>query len=259
LDYLTFISLGALVGFIVGISGVGGGSLMTPALLAFGFPINIAVGTDLLYAGFTKTAGAYAHARQKSVEWPVVKLLALGSIPATVLTLICLKLLFSEAQQYESLLTTSLGLMLILTALVLLIRHTGGISLSPVVARLPQLSISRSATTVILGATLGVLVTLSSVGAGAIAAAILLMIYPALRGVQIVGTDIAHAVPITLLAGLGHLILGNVDLTLLFCLLTGSIPAIHLGVKVGRRIPDKVLRPALALLLLGMGTRLAFF
>lgn len=260
MDILLYAAAGALVGLIVGLTGIGGGSLMTPILLTFGIPPHIAVGTDLLYAAITKSSGAFAHFRQKTIRWSICLLMLAGSIPTALLTGYLLKKYFGEYQHYTSLITTSLGIMLIITATLLLMRGhiqrysqrhaTDGNNLS---------SQHKAALTIIMGVFLGFFVTISSVGAGAIGTAILLVLYPQLKSIKVVGTDIAHAVPLTLTGGLVHLSLGNVDYGLLFALLLGSLPAIHLGTKLGNRLPDALLRPALATLLAAIGAKYIFF
>ncbi len=258
-EFPLYIAAGAAVGLAVGLTGVGGGSLMTPLLILFGFPYNVAIGTDLLYAAVTKAGGVSAHARQKSVQWSVVKYLALGSIPASLLTALSLWLFFGDAEQYRDLLTRSLGVMLVLTALVILargfLRRTTDRPMGPVGLFFQA---HATAVTLVAGVFLGVFVTLSSVGAGAFCAALLMVLYPRLPALHVVGTDIAHAVPLTLIAGLGHLLLlGNVDVVLLVGLLIGSLPAIHLGTRLAARIPGEILQPILATLLLGMGFKFA--
>ncbi|MAM87419.1 MAG: hypothetical protein CME36_08955 [unclassified Hahellaceae] len=258
-EILLLVLAGGFVGFLVGLTGVGGGSLMTPLLLLFGFPPHIAIGTDLLYASITKASGVYSHSRHSSINWRLVGVMASGSIPASILTTIVLSLWFSDASQYAGVLVTSLGVMLILTSIVLLYRtrllafREGASWFS---------GIMRERTTLLtfsMGVFLGVFVTLTSVGAGAIGTAVLMVLYPHLTGVRIVGTDLAHAVPLTLVAGLGHMQLGNIDYTLLLCLLIGSLPATHLGTKLGKHMPSEVLRPVLATMLLLLGLKYAFF
>lgn len=260
-DIFLYVLSGAGVGLAIGLTGVGGGSLMTPLLILFGFPYNVAIGTDLLYAAITKAAGVRSHIRTSSVRWDIVAQLAAGSIPASLITTLLLDTLFTDASGYESILTKSLGIMLILTAAVILFLGLGRSRLVP--AMPVQSTTTRPYAvpiTVIAGIFLGVFVTLSSVGAGAFCAALLLVLHPYLRALTVVGTDIAHAVPLTLIAGLGHLILlGNVDLKLLACLLVGSLPAIHLGTRLAARMPGNRLRQLLALLLLGMGIRFAWY
>ena len=257
MDILLYIVAGAAVGFVVGITGIGGGALMTPLLLLFGFPPNIAVGTDLMYASITKASGVYSHHKQKHVEWKLVKLLALGSIPAALITGYSLQNLFSDSEGYEALIKNSLGFMLLLTAFVVVFRK----QLQRITLRSKSASNEkvRNALTLVMGIVLGILVTLTSVGAGAIGTAVLILLYPALRSSHVVGTDIAHAVPLTAAAGLVHMSLGNVDFGLLFALLIGSIPAIQLGSKVSHHLPDNVLKPLLASILFFLGAKYAFF
>ncbi len=259
MDILSYILAGAGVGFAVGLTGVGGGSLMTPMLLLFGFPPHIAIGTDLVYAGVTKSGGVYMHHRRGTIDWKTVAAMAAGSLPATAVTVLVLKLVFDEGTDYTELLTFSLGLMLILTATVLLFRnkirsmHTAPDATPSWFRRNARLM------TFLMGLLLGVLVTLSSVGAGALGTAILLILFPLMSSRGIVGTDLAHAVPLTLAAGIGHIYLGNVDFTLLACLLTGSLPAIYFGTRVGTHLPDRILHPILASTLLAIGLKYTFF
>ncbi len=248
MDIFYYIVTGALVGFTVGVTGVGGGSLMTPILLAFGFPIHTAIGTDLLYAGLTKTSGMIAHNKLKNVNWRIMALLTAGSLPAAVLALVVLSG-FESQQQYGLVLNAALGSMLIVTSGVILFRK-----------KLHQLSVPHMPDHIVLpvfGLVLGSGVALSSVGAGAITAALLMVLYPTLQTTRIVGTDIAHAVPLTLLAGAGHWYLGNVDFVLLGGLLIGSLPAIALGAKFSDHLPEKVIQPFLGVLLLAIGVKLA--
>ncbi len=261
MEFVLYILAGAGVGLAVGMTGVGGGSLMTPILSGvFGFPLNVAVGTDLLYAAVTKSSGVIAHHRRRNINWRLVGLLAAGSVPASLVTAWLLKQFFSDSSAYEPVLTTALGVMLILTSLVLIFRKR--IQASHDQLDTESISTKRHATgiTFIAGIFLGVFVTLSSVGAGAFCAALLLFLYPRLSAMQVVGTDIAHAVPLTLVAGLGHLLLlGNVDWLLLAGLLIGSLPAIHLGTFFASRLPNGVMHPILATLLFLMGCKFTFF
>ncbi len=256
---LLYILAGATVGIAVGVTGVGGGSLMTPILLLFGFPPNIAIGTDLLYAAITKTGGVVSHHRKGSIRWPLVITLAIGSIPAALLASLVLKYVFEGANDYGHILTLTLGIMLILTSGVILFKHRlkadaiNDKGLLAIIHRHPKRF------TVIMGFLLGFLVTFSSVGAGAFGAALLMTLYPYLTAKQIVGTDIAHAVPLTFIAGIGHLLLGNVDFMLLGALLIGSLPAIHLGTHIGSRLPNRILQPLLASILMLLGMKFVFF
>ncbi|OZG73492.1 hypothetical protein BTA51_10780 [Hahella sp. CCB-MM4] len=257
MEILLYIAAGASVGFLVGLTGVGGGSLMTPLLILFGFPPHIAIGTDLLYAAITKASGVVAHARHHTINWNVLGLLAAGSIPASIVTTLILSHFFTEPEKYSQVLTTSLGFMLIVTSAVLLFKNK-------LVSKRkdPNESLAhrnRASLTVLIGLVLGTFVTLSSVGAGAIGTAVLMILYPSLAAVRVVGTDLAHAVPLTLIAGLGHMQLGNVDYFLLGSLLIGSLPAIHLGTKLSKHLPANILRPTLASMLLLIGVKYAFF
>jgi uncharacterized membrane protein YfcA len=252
---LAYALSGFGVGFVVGLTGVGGGSLMTPLLvLVFGFHPATAVGTDLLYASITKTCGTAVHHIGRTVEWAVVGWLGVGSLPASLLTLLLLSRQLHNSSAVASLISYVLGYALILTALSLLFRRR-------ILALAHMLSLHRrprreAAATVLLGALLGVLVSLSSVGAGAIGVTMLVLLYPHLPIVRIIGSDIAHAVPLTLVAGLGHLAVGTVDVSLLASLLTGSLPGIALGSVIARRAPERALRLLLAALLALVGIRL---
>jgi uncharacterized protein len=243
---------GFAVGMLVGVTGVGGGSLMTPLLvLLFGIHPSTAVGTDLLYASITKTGGTAIHGLNKTVDWRVVGRLASGSIPAAAITLTLLH--FYGAPPNSTLITNSLGVALMLTAISLIFR--------PWIVRwaegLGELSPRHTtALTVATGALLGALVTLSSVGAGALGVTALILLYPKLPTARIVGSDIAHAVPLTLVAGLGHLWLGSVNGVLLVSLLVGSLPGILIGSQFSAKIPDGWLRPIMAATLLLVGGRM---
>ncbi len=248
---------GLAVGLLVGFTGVGGGSLMTPLLvLVFGVHPATAVGTDLLYAGITKITGGAVHASHGAVDWRITRRLAYGSVPASLLSLLLLAHLGGTSGGSGGVITTTLGIALLATAITLVFRKT---VLSRLVRALDGASERAIATlTIVLGVVLGVLVTISSVGAGAIGATVLLSLYPKLPIVRIVGSDIAHAVPLTLIAGLGHWLVGSVDLSMLASLLVGSIPGIMIASHFASRIPDRVLRPILAGTLAVVGGRLAF-
>ena len=260
MDIILYILAGASVGLAVGITGVGGGSLMTPLLLLFGFPAHIAIGTDLAYASITKAGGVILHKRNNTIRIRVVALLAAGSIPASLITVYILKNHFTSPEYYTRILTNSLGVMLIITGLVVMLKQ----KIQDHAEKEPglvQLWATRHAgpLTVLMGLILGCFVTLSSVGAGAFGAAALLLLYPLLPSIHVIGTDLAHAVPLTLIAGLGHIYLGNVDFGLLGSLLIGSLPAIYVGTKLGSKLPEKVIRPLLASVLLILGIKYAFF
>lgn len=235
---------GFAVGLLVGMTGVGGGSLMTPLLiLLFGIHPATAVGTDLLSAAVTKTAGSVVHGLARSIEWRVVKRLAMGSVPATVVTLGCLAVL-NQSEVARSLITVILSAVLLLTAAVLVFR---GSIVRFYRSRLPALDDrGTAAVTIIVGAILGVLVTISSIGAGAVGVCVLLILYPKLPMARIVGSDIAHAVPLTFVAGVGHWMIGTVNWHIVGLLLAGSLPGIVLGSYMAVRVPETVLRVILA-------------
>jgi len=257
MDWLYSLS-GFLVGLIVGVTGVGGGSLMTPLLvLVFGVAPVTAVGTDLLFAALTKTGGAWAHARRGNVAWGIVGWLAAGSVPASAVTLLLLHLFVPDPGKLSAIVSVALGFALILTSAALLFRDKLHAWAARRAASGPRSTISSAQRTVALGALLGVLVTVSSVGAGALGVTILFLLYPSLAVARIVGTDIAHAVPLTLVAGLGHAGAGAVDWKLLVALLIGSLPGIWLGSALSQKIPERLLRSALAAMLILIGGKLA--
>jgi uncharacterized membrane protein YfcA len=248
---------GFFVGLLVGQTGMGGGSLMTPLLiLMFGVHPATAVGTDLLYASATKTVGTLVHGLNHTVRWRIVALLAAGSVPATVVTLLFISTFDLAGGKASGIISSVLGVMLFITALSLIFRRR---FLAFAGGRLLAVEPRQTALlTVLVGVVLGVLVTLSSVGAGALGVTALLLLYPRLPMAIIVGSDIAHAVPLTLLAGVGHWYLGSVDWALLTSLLTGSVPGIVVGSYLSAHVPDAVLRPILAATLVLVGGRLVF-
>ncbi len=264
---LLYTVSGFAVGFLVGLTGVGGGSLMTPLLVfLFGFKPAVAVGTDLIYAAITKSAGVFVHhGKHQSVEWKIVGLLALGSLPFAGITLYVLKNLMLVGKEITGMITFTLGIALLLTALALLVRS----ALLHRAAKNGKIDDEHSnfdnsgrfsprwekIATVVTGMVLGVLVTLSSVGAGALGTVALLFLYPRMTTVKVVGTDLAHAIPLTAVAGLGHLSLGHFDLQLLGSLLLGSVPGIWIGSHLSAKIPERFLRPVLATLLLVIGVK----
>ena len=251
---IGYIFSGFAVGLLVGLTGVGGGSLMTPLLvLVFKFPTAIAIGTDLLYASITKSAGVISHSRLGNIEWRIVRNLMLGSIPASFLMTYYLKGIDLYAYENVKIINFSLGLALILTSIAVIFQ--------PLISKKTALhkirdSKNTSILTILLGLSLGVLVTLTSVGAGAMGVTALLLLYPKMSIKKIVGTDIAHAVPLTLFAGLGHWNLGTVNTYLLLSLLVGSIPGIWLGSNLSSKIDEKWLRYILAIVLLIVGIQL---
>jgi len=233
------------VGFLVGLTGVGGGALMTPLLIStFGVNPATAVGTDLLYASVTKTVGGWRHHVSENVDWPIVIRLAMGSIPASIILLAVMSYMPFDTAAMAHWIRYGLAFALPVSAV--------AIVLYPLMMKgraakdgPPQ----RTLLTVLFGAALGFLVTLTSVGAGAIGVVVLAMLFPLLPAKRIVGSDIAHAVPLTLVAGAGHLGLGHVDPWVLGALLCGSIPGILFGTRLAGVAPEWLLRPLLALTL----------
>jgi uncharacterized protein len=238
---------GFAVGALVGLTGVGGGALMTPLLISsFGVPPQVAVGTDLLYAAVTKSVGGWRHHVAAHVVWPVVLRLAAGSLPAALVLLAILALVPMNTEATAQWIRYGLAFALPLSAL--------AIVLYPWLARNHQRKSdeeprNRALLTVLFGVALGLLVTLTSVGAGAIGVAALAALYPLMPARHIVGSDVAHAVPLTLVGGMGYFGMGHVDLGLLAMLLVGSIPGIMLGTRLAGIVPEWILRPILAVTL----------
>jgi uncharacterized protein len=249
-----YIFAGFVVGFLVGLTGVGGGSLMTPILLLF-FHIKpaVAVGTDLLFASVTKSVGIFAHGKLGNIDWKMVKLLGLGSVPASIATILLLRTIDVESSGAIAAIKFWLGVALIITSVAVLLRE----KLMSLVAKgrwIPEQYVPTL--TVLLGVTLGSLVTLTSVGAGALGVTALIMLYPKEKITTIVGSDIAHAVPLTLVAGLGHATLGTINYSLLGILLVGSIPGIYLGSHMSSKVAEHWVRIALATILIYVGFKL---
>jgi uncharacterized membrane protein YfcA len=255
-----YVFAGFAVGLIVGLTGVGGGSLMTPILIFFfGVKPYLAVGTDLLFAAATKAGGTLSLARQQLVPWRVVATLSAGSLPAAVLTLWWLHGVGPSSPDVQRLMTFTLGVALLLTAAAMLVKAIRGPRAAAQTATIDNDEAIRGRNpwlTVLLGAVIGVLVTLTSVGAGAIGVSVLLILYPRLPLPRIIASDIAYAVPLTLVAGLGHASLGSVDFPLLFTLLAGSLPGIWLGSHLVTHTPERIIRSALSLLLAWAGSKL---
>ena len=256
MEFIQYIIAGFVVGLLVGLTGVGGGSLMTPILLIF-FNVKaaVAVGTDLLYASLTKSVGIFAHGKLGNIDWKMVRLLAYGSLPASIVTLLYLKNMDIASDSAVADIKFWLGIALLLTSVSVIFRN-----------QLAKLSKTGHwinpkyvpALTVVLGAILGFLVTLTSVGAGALGVTALLILYPKVNITKIVGSDVAHAVPLTLIAGLGHASLGTVDYSLLGTLLIGSIPGIWIGSHLSSKVAEHWIRVVLALILVYVGQKLAF-
>ncbi|ENX45394.1 hypothetical protein F886_02175 [Acinetobacter sp. NIPH 542] len=256
-----FILAGMLVGFCVGITGVGGGSLMTPILIGlFRIEPHIAIGTDLLYAAISKFCGSMVHARKLNIVWPIVLWLAVGSIPASFGTTWVLEHYLSQSTHYKAVLTMVLGFMLTLTGVSIIFRSR----IEKFFSRFRSKEVTQTETEhlaihkkrsfiVVMGIILGVFVTLSSVGAGAFGIMALVIMFPNLPMIRIIGSDVVHAVLLTLVAGLGHMSAGNVDFTLLMWLLVGSIPAIIVGTLISSRMPERLIRKILGITLFALG------
>ena len=275
IDYYYFILAGLLVGFCVGVTGVGGGSLMTPILISvMGVPPQIAIGTDLLYASISKFCGSLVHAKKLNIVWPIVIFLSLGSIPASLGTTWALHYFFSDANEYKKLLTMVLGFMLILTGISIVFRapieqffakrrgmtnearhHLHDPDSLDAQDIQTKALLKNKGLVIFMGAVLGVFVTLSSVGAGAFGIMALVLLFPNLPMIRIIGSDVVHAVLLTLVAGLGHLFTGNVDFHMLAYLLIGAIPAIVIGTLVSSKLPEHHIRRVLGVTLLLLGIK----
>lgn len=249
---------GALVGVLVGMTGVGGGSLMAPLLiLLFGFNPSVAVGTDLWFAAVTKSVGGLVHRRVGSPDWQIVGRLAAGSVPAALVTVLWLNLTH-HGKLDSTFMMRLIAVALIVTAILAPLKG----NLRGPLARMKSgmgrtLRGKQVFATVAGGALVGVLVTLTSIGAGALVAVMLMIFYPMRLGTKsIVGTDIMHAIPLALVAALGHSYLGNVDWSLLAQLLVGSIPGIIVGSLLASRINDKVMTLLLSAMLILTGIKL---
>ena len=255
-DFGLLAATGLVVGVIVGLTGVGGGSIMTPLLITlFGVPASVAVGTDLACAAVTKTAGTFAHRAARNVATRIVMLLALGSVPAAIATLAIVAAADLAPRQLNALIRESVGVALLLSIAMLLLRDP----LKRWAARTGRLLVlqrHRPPITVAVGCVIGVAVALTSLGAGAIGAACLALLYPELEPAEIAGSDIAHAVPLTAVAAAGHLWLGTIDAGLLAALLTGGIPGIVLGSLASRSVPTRALRVMLMATLALAGAKL---
>lgn len=250
-----YIVSGFGVGALVGMTGVGGGALMTPLLiLLFHVHPTTAVGTDLIYASLTKTGGSLVHGLSRMINWRIVLRLSLGSIPAALVTLLAFRLLKFDAASLDMIVTRVLGFALLATALALVFRKYLLSAYTPRANQLPEAKTTRL--TVLVGAVLGVLVTMSSVGAGALGVTALILLYPELPVVKIAASDIAHAVPLTLVAGLGHMMNGGIDWPMLWSLLIGSLPGVMISSLYAPKFPDLALRLVLAATLTVSGLRL---
>ena len=255
---LSYVVSGFAVGMLVGLTGVGGGSLMTPLLtLLFGINPTVAVGTDLAFASITKTAGTFAHRYRGTVHWDIVKLLSMGALPAAVLATLALKHFGALDKEIGQIIRYSIAVSVCLTVVALLFR----IRMQTWLNAHPEKQLQGGrllAATIVCGAVLGTLVTVSSIGAGAVGATLLVLLYPRLSPAEIAGTDIAYAVPLTAIAAFGHWWLGSINWELLATLLIGSVPGITIGSLAARAMPEKLMRGLLATTLAGVAIKLVY-
>lgn len=255
---VSFVVSGFAVGLLVGMTGVGGGSLMTPLLtLLFAVSPAVAVGTDLAFASITKGVGTFTHRLRGTVHWDIVRRLCIGALPAALLASLSLKYFGTLNQDIGQLIRYMIGGSVLLTVVALLFKRK---MLEWITAH-PERQLqgrSLALATIVSGAVLGVLVTISSIGAGAIGATVLVLLYPRLTAAEVAGTDIAYAVPLTAIAAIGHWWLGSIDWNLLLALLVGSLPGITLGSYVARAVPEKLLRGLLAVILVTVAFKLIF-
>jgi uncharacterized membrane protein YfcA len=253
---ITYIFSGFAVGLLVGMTGVGGGSLMTPLLtLLFGVTPSVAVGTDLAFASFTKSAGTVTHRSRGNVQWPIVGRLCMGALPAALLATLALHYLGPLNAAIGQVIRYSIAVSVLLTVVAILFRAKMLAWVSSNPSRQLQ-GTTLAAATIASGAVLGSLVTVSSIGAGAIGATLLVMLYPKLSPAEVAGTDIAYAVPLTAIAAAGHWWLGSIDWLLLVTLLVGSVPGITLGSLAAKAVPERFLRGLLAMTLAGVAVKL---
>lgn len=255
---VSYVVSGFAVGLLVGLTGVGGGSLMTPLLtLLFGIHPSVAVGTDLAFASATKTAGTFAHRFKGTVRWDIVKRLCLGALPAAVVTTLLLKHFGAVSESISIFIRYSIAISVFLTVIALLFKGKlqAWLNANPD-KQLQGTELTRA--TIIAGAVLGTLVTVSSIGAGAVGATLLVLLYPRLTPAEIAGTDIAYAVPLTAIAAFGHWWLGSIDWALLGALLLGSVPGITIGSLAARAVPEKFLRGLLAITLTSVALKLVW-
>lgn len=255
---LTYIVSGFAVGVLVGLTGVGGGSLMTPLLtMLFGVSPSVAVGTDLAFASITKGAGTLAHRYHGNIHWKIVKHLCFGALPAAVLATLALKYFGSLDKEINQIIRYSIAGSVLLTVIALLFRSR----MQAWMKNHPEKQLqgnNLTIATITAGAVLGTLVTISSIGAGAVGATLLVLLYPRLTPAEIAGTDIAYAVPLTAIAAAGHWWLGSINWELLAMLLIGSVPGITLGSLGAKIVPEKVLRGLLATTLTGVAVKLLY-
>jgi uncharacterized protein len=255
-QWLAISGGGFVVGLLIGITGVGAGSLTTPMLISgFGVPPLVAVGTDLFFAAITKASAAWYHHRLANVDWRVLRTLATGSVPGAIIIIAILSFVDIETYNITQIIRPALAIALVGSAI--------AISLRPLIAGRsadfsPSSSARRTIVTILFGVLLGALVAITSVGAGAIGIAALMILYPTLAARRLVGTDVVHAVPLTLAAGFGHLSIGNIDIGILAALLIGSLPGVAIGSRMTGLLPDSYIRIVLTIVLTGAALVLLF-
>ena len=255
---LTYVISGFAVGTLVGMTGVGGGSLMTPLLtLLFGVSPSVAVGTDLAFASITKSAGTFTHRLRGTVRWDIVRRLCAGALPAAVIATLALNYFGTVDARIGQFIRYSIAVSVLLTVVALMFKGRMLAWLNAHPDRQLQ-GKTLAIATVVSGALLGTLVTISSIGAGAIGATLLVALYPRMSPAEVAGTDIAYAVPLTAIAAFGHWWLGSINWTLLATLLIGSVPGITLGSWMARAVPERFLRGLLALTLTGVAAKLIY-
>ena len=246
--------LGLMVGFCVGLTGVGGAALLTPVLVLIGIQPTIAVGTDLFYNAVTKCFGMIRHWRQKTVDWKLVRHFAIGSVPGSIAAVALLAVFGETLQAREQIVETALGCVLVVAALATIAKQLFDRGSDGNKIRNKPFEQKRFMT-VALGAALGFIVGLTSIGSGSLFALALIYFYR-LNGTQVVGTDIAHAFLLATAAGLMHAGFGHVDYPLAFNLLAGSIPGVWIGSALSAKVPSKPLRTILATIILISGVKM---
>jgi uncharacterized membrane protein YfcA len=256
---LLYALCGLIVGALVGLTGVGGGSVMTPILvLFFGQPPAVAVGTDLLFSASTKLVATASFGFSRRVDWRIVARLAVGSVPAAAAVILWFWLDHRPPGVVDHLISQCLAVILAIAAVVLLLHNSlrrWGLKFTA--AWFVGTERHKVLLTVAAGCLLGIGVTMTSVGAGALGVAALVALYPLrLPSDRLVATDIAHALPITAIAAAGHALLGHVDLRALACLLVGSIPGVLLATRATIRFPPQLTRTFIAIMLALVSARL---
>ncbi|GIE92559.1 sulfite exporter TauE/SafE family protein [Paractinoplanes rishiriensis] len=249
----TLALAGLGVGIIVGLTGMGGGALMTPVLvLVFGVPPVAAVSSDLAASAVMKPFGGWVHARRGTVNWAMVGWLCAGSVPFAFVGVLLLRLVGDDARM-QQVIKIALGVALLLAA--------GGLVLKAWVSRrqpeTPPVHVRvKPLPTALVGAAGGLIVGLTSVGSGSLIIVALLALYPALRANHLVGTDLVQAVPLVTAAALGHAFFGDLQLDLAAAVLLGSIPGVLIGSRISSRAPAGLIRPALVIVLLASALKL---